>query len=231
MTNFWRRLTYYGFGFLIGMLFLVFFFQNRGCSWLPSNRVKNAVLDRLVVVSESTEAQLLKKGITLEDVVQVLNDGEVDFSKSKKDGDDKVYYIEKDGETYLFSLPYESFISEVHLGKNAKSVKTSTEGFGKILRFPNDDNLVYPDSTKLVTCQQQELGLIAPKEIFAMIKSSGKIDFGKCDLSKRPKPEQYIWFTDKKGRTIGVQAIWYKNKINITRFDTEEGMVECNEDL
>ncbi len=228
MTNFWRRLKYYGFGFLLGMIFLVFFFQNRGCSWLPSNRVKNAVMDRLIVVSESTAADLKEKGISFDEVVQVLNDGDVDFGKSNKEGDDKVYLIEKDGLNYMFSLPYESFISEVFIGSDVNGLQTSKEGFGTIIHYPNDDNMVYPDSSALVTCQQQKLGLIAPKEILKLIKKTGKIDFKKCDLSKRPKPEQYIWFENKDGQLIGISAIWYKNKINITRFDDENGSVKCD---
>lgn len=228
MTNFWRRLKYYGFGFLLGMIFLVFFFQNRGCSWLPSNRVKNAVLDRLIVVSETTATELKKKGISYDELVQVLNDGEVEFGKSNKEGDDKVYLIEKDGINYMFSLPYESFISEVFIGTDVKGLQTSTEGLGEIIHYPNDDNMVYPDSTELVTCQQQKLGLIAPKEILKLIKKTGKIDFEKSDLTKRPKPEQYIWFEDKDGKKIGINTIWYKNKINITRFDDENGVISCD---
>jgi hypothetical protein len=60
MESLWRRLKYYGIGFGIGLVFVIFFFQNRGCSWLPSNRVKNSILDRLVVASDET-LEILKK--------------------------------------------------------------------------------------------------------------------------------------------------------------------------
>ena len=40
-------------------VFLFFFFENRGCSWMPSNRVKSNVIERLLVTSKS-DKQILK---------------------------------------------------------------------------------------------------------------------------------------------------------------------------
>lgn len=92
-----RRLKYYGIGFGIGMIFVFFFFQNRGCSWLPENRVKNSILDRLVVVSESNAELMKAEGIDDDFIVGLLNDGDVDFSASQKREESKVYVIEKRG--------------------------------------------------------------------------------------------------------------------------------------
>ena len=144
MQNIWRRLRYYGIGFGIGCVFVFFFFQNRGCSWLPSNRVKNAILDRVIVVSDNTQKTLEEKGISNEEVIELLNNGDVDFQKSDKDSDSKVYAIEKEGLTYFFTLPYESFISEVYVGGKSKDSHTSDEGIGSFIHFPADDNLVFP---------------------------------------------------------------------------------------
>lgn len=227
MTNIWRRLRYYGIGFSIGCVFVFFFFQNRGCSWLPSNRVKNAILDRVIVVSETTEEKLEKKGITLDEVIELLNDGDVNFKLSDKDSDSKVYAIQKDNLTYFFTLPYESFISEVYLGGKSKDNHTSTVGLGSFIHFPADDNLVFPDSTSLVTCQQEKLGLIEPKKILKGIKETGTIDFSKSELLVRPKPVHYLNFVND-GDTVGMSMIWYKNKLNITSFHFD-GDKECEE--
>ena len=59
MKTFLKRLKYYGLGFGIGTVFLFFFFENRGCSWMPSNRVKSNVIERLLVTSKS-DKQILK---------------------------------------------------------------------------------------------------------------------------------------------------------------------------
>lgn len=117
-----------------------------------------------------------------------------------------------------FTLPYESFLSEVTLDADAKSVKTSTSGRGHIVRFPMDENLIYPDSNSVLSCQQNVLGFDNPKDILKQLKENGQIDFGKTDLTIRPKPEHYL-IIKKEGEEIGMKAIWYKNKVNITAFD------------
>ncbi|MCH2225123.1 MAG: hypothetical protein MK066_10175 [Crocinitomicaceae bacterium] len=216
-SGFLRRLKYYGIGFGLGIVFVFFFFQNRGCSWLPGNRVKNSVLDRLIVVSEKTSIAMQEKGIDEKVLIEVLNDGDVIFGESDKNADSKVYKLEKDGVNYCFTLPYESFISELFLTDDAFSVKRTTDGIGEIVHFPVDSTLVYVDSTKMLRCQQDELELGNPVELFKLIKESGKIDFSKSNFEVRPKPQHYIFF-EKENDTIGTEMIWYKNKLNITSF-------------
>jgi hypothetical protein len=224
MDSLFRRLKYYGIGFGAGLVFVIFFFQNRGCSWLPDNRVKNSILDRILVLPDSESNQMKKFGLTKKDLTLVLNDGEVIFEESKKEGNPKVYVVEKNiaskGKTkFFFTLADESFISEIHFSeKNAKKTKYTSEGFGELIYFPADDNLVFPDSSQIVTCQQDELGLINPKDILKYLKKSGKIDYSKSNLSAKPKPEHHLIFKDNKGREIGCNVIWYKNKLNITNF-------------
>ncbi|MEJ6615488.1 MAG: hypothetical protein QNL61_01110 [Crocinitomicaceae bacterium] len=217
MSSFVRRLKYYGIGFGIGLVFIFFFFQNRGCSWLPSNRVKNAILDRLIVVSDSTNLVLKEKGLSIDDIISALNEGDVEFDESDKDNESKMYIILQDDVKYAFTLPYESFISEVQIREKNKRIKGTKNGFGTILHYPNDDYLVYPDSTRLVTCQQEALGLIEPKKILQRIKKTSRFDFQKSNLKQRPKPEHYLTF-QSKGDTIGAKIIWYKNKLNVTSF-------------
>jgi len=228
MSTFIKRLKFYGIGFGIGLIFVFFFFQNRGCSWLPSNRVKNAILDRLIVVSDSTNQVLKTKKITMDDIVNALNDGEVYFNESDKDNASKIYIIEKDDIKYAFTLPYESFISEVQIREKNAVISGTTKGEGTIIHYPLDDNLVFPDTTDLVTCQQEKLGLIEPKKILKLIKSTGKIDFERTHLDVKPKPEHYIHFT-KNGDVIGAKMIWYKNKLNVISFYSPK-IENCSED-
>jgi hypothetical protein len=220
MKTFFDRLKIYAIGFGIGMVFVFFFFQNRGCSWLPDNRVKNSILDRVIVVQSEVEGQLKQKGISQKEIIALLNDGDVDFSKSKKDGQFKIYLVSKDDVKLYFTLPNESFISEVRLANVAvKSVKNSTKGTGKLIHFPKDNELVFADTTKLVSCQQQSFGMIENRKILKSLKANGIIDFEKSDFNVKPKALQYLFFNDKKGRKIGATAVWYKNKISIDHFD------------
>lgn len=226
MENWKRRLKYYGIGFGLGLIFVFFFFQNRGCSWLPGNRVKNAILDRCVVISDGTEQKMKESGLTEQEVVSVLNDGDVLFSESDKEGDLKVYLLEREGIKYAFTLPKESFVSEVFVDVADANVQPTSQGTGSIFHFPKDDHLVFPDSTKLMTCQQEALDLINPKEILQLLKENGRIDFAKTNFQERPKPTHYLIFT-KGEDEIGANVIWYKNKLNITSLESER-ITDCN---
>ncbi len=209
-----RRLKYYGIGFGLGLIFVFFFFKNRGCSWLPENRVKNAILDRVLVISDESQAKMTELGLSEEDLVNVLNDGDVDFGASKKEADSKVYLLTKDGQNYFFTLPEESFISEVFFEGVASEIKTSQSGYGNLFHFPLDDDLVFVDSNKVLTCQQEALGLIDPRKILDGLKDGGRIDFSKSALNLSPKPEHYMEFR-KDSLLIGAKVIWYKNKLDV----------------
>ncbi len=217
-SSFIKRLKFYGIGFGFGLIFVFFFFQNRGCSWLPGNRVKNTILDRVMVISDETAAAFDQRGLTKDVAIAALNDGDVVFGESDKNDDSKVYVIEYEGNKFLYTLPYESFITEVKLGGNALKTKTSNEGMGTIWRFPADKNLVYLDSSEVLQCQLRELNLKDAKTIFGKIKKSGKIDFEHTDLSVRPKPEHYIVFYQDSIQ-VEAKTIWYKDKLEVLSLD------------
>ena len=220
MTTFWKRLRYYGIGFGIGCLFIFFFFQNRACSWLPDNRIKNSILDRTIVINEDVSDLMRDKGIKDSEIIAVLNEGKVNFKLSDKEGHSKTYLVYKDDLKLFFTLPEESFVSEVRFANiSVSEIKNSTVGMGRFIHFPNEENLVYVDSLSKLTCQQKELGFEKSQLIFKSLKKNGSVDFSKTDFSIRPKPEHYINFNDNKGRRIGAKAIWYKNRITIFEFD------------
>lgn len=222
-SSFLRRLKYYGIGFGIGCIFVFFFFQNRGCSWLPGNRVKNSILDRVIVANDLEMAFMKSKGLSKEDILSVLNDGDINFGESKKDGNTQVYLVEKDFDKIgslkvYFTLPKESYISEVKFGvKSAKEVENSKEGYGRFLHFPKDDHLLFADTSKHVTCQQELLGMISPKKLLTTMKSKGFVDFSASNFQKRPKAETRLVYLSNKD-SIGLTTFWYQNKINISTF-------------
>ncbi len=225
MESFLKRLKYYGIGFGFGLLFVFFFFQNRGCSWLPSNRVKNTILERLIVIPENQLKELKASGYSEKDVIELLNDGDINFSESSKQSNPKVYLIEKEMKNdkqldLFFTLPSESYLAEVHyIEKKASAVKNSTSGKGVIAYFPKDDDFLFLDSTELLTCQKSAMKIANSKEILKYIKKTGMVDFSKTNYSLRPKAEHFIEFNDQKGRLIGFKSVWYKNKINIISFE------------
>jgi hypothetical protein len=220
MNKFINRLKYYGVGFGIGMVFVFFFFQNRGCSWLPKNRVKNSILDRALVVSTVEEKTLQAKGIKKSDIIELLNTGDVDFEKSATEGKTKIYYLSNNKHKVFFTLPADNYISEVkYANKSVFKVTNTLKGEGKFLHFPNDPDLVYVDSTKILGCQQEVLGFINQKLILKSFKEHGRIDFSKSFYFKKPRPIIYLNYKDSKGNAIGSKTFWYKNKITIKTFD------------
>lgn len=220
MDKFINRLKFYGIGFGFGLVFVFLFFQNRGCSWLPSNRVKNSILDRVIVISDTENDILKAKGITKSEILELLNTGDIDFEKSIKEGKTKIYHISDDNAKIYFTLPKDNFISEVkYANKSVSKITNSSEGFGFMIHFPKDENLVFVDSSQVLTCKQEALGFINQKLILKSLKSSGKIDFAKTFYFKKPRPMVYFTYLDLKKNRIGSNAVWYKNKITIKSFD------------
>jgi hypothetical protein len=221
MDSFLRRLKYYGIGFGFGLLFVIFFFKNRGCSWLPSNRVKDSVQERVLVLPEDQKKTLTLKGINVADIVYVIENGDVDFSASLKNTNPKVYLIEgktingKEVELYL-TLPSESFVSEVHLNEpSIKKVKNTVTGKGNMISFPMDKQLVYLDSTQTLERQKKDLGIRNGSQLLNWIRRSGEIDFSQTNFRIKPKVEHVISCKDDKGRDLVLKAVWYKEKINV----------------
>lgn len=233
-SSFLRRLKYYGIGFGLGCIFVFFFFRNRGCTWTPSNRVKNNILGRVITIHETDEALLASKGLTIEDAISALNDGDVEFGDSKKGNDDnpKVYIIEKEFDDkgwmrFYYTLPNESYITEVRVGvADAHSVENSTKGTAKFARLPVDKDLFYIDTMAMDSCSKVYARTMTAARLQKLIKKNGWIDFKKSNLKAEPKAEQFIYFVDKQD-TIGFQSIWYQEKINVTQFSLPENF-SCN---
>lgn len=228
MESIWRRLKYYGIGFTLGLIFVIFFFQNRGCSWLPQNRVKNTILDRVLVVSNTEKVQFEKLNLSIKDAYEALNDGELNFSKSKKNEFPKVFVIEKKikkaKKYFYFILPNESFISEVKVSSKLLTIlpKLTKKGRGQLIHFPKDKNLVYLDETKLISCQLSGFKMLNNSSILKLLKKNGEIDFELSNFKAKPKVEHCLIF-HLNNREFRAETIWFKNKLNITRFDSLVG--------
>jgi hypothetical protein len=223
MDKFINRLKYYGVGFGIGLAFIFIFFQNRGCSWLPENRVKNSILERVIVVSDVEKSILKSKGISNEQVIELLNTGEIDYDKSLKEGKTKIYYLSNDKVKIYFTLPEDNYISEVKFAsKNVAKITNSAIGMGTLIHFPNDKDLIYVDTLPILTKQQEELGFINQQLILKSLKKFGRVDFSKTLYFKKPKPIVFLSYFDTKGNLISSKTFWYKNKITIKSFEKRE---------
>ncbi len=221
-----KRFKYFGLGFGIGLVFVFFFFGNRGCSWLPEGRVKTTIAGKVIVVNEETEKLLTQKGIGTEEIISLLNNGDVAFGDSKKQGNPQVYIINgtiKNKETALwFTLPKDGFISEVQFPKgNIQLATNSKKGFGKMIHFPNVKSWVFIESFPELEKGLTKADYKNEKIVQKALKSSGKVDFEKSNLSVEPSPEHYITFQNSAGKTIGTRCVWYQDHVKISNFFLE----------
>ncbi len=84
MQKFKSRLKYYLIGFSFGIVAVFFFFGERGCAWLPGNRVKNTIAEKEIVYGDSIKALMSCNNITNTQIYDLLNSsGDIDFSASK----------------------------------------------------------------------------------------------------------------------------------------------------
>lgn len=78
------RFTLYGFGFAIGLV-LVFFFlggKNASCNWMPNDRILNIITQKKISFTDEVKESMVSSNIDSLDVMQILINGEIDFSKS-----------------------------------------------------------------------------------------------------------------------------------------------------
>lgn len=229
--NVLRRFKYYSVGLTIGILFVIFFFNNRGCSWTPNNRVKQSLETRILVANDATEAQLKEKGYTAAKILKLMKSGDVDFQNSQKQGQEKAYLIRNDEFALYFTLPNEAFISELFIKqKDKQKIQYTKTGLGNIVHLPANKDVFYVDSNAVLECQQALLKIKTSKDLHARITKSGKVDFEASNLAIVPKPEVSLLYSDKLHGKVSIKAIWYKDKINVKSFEIEK-QDDCFSDI
>ena len=95
MDNFFRRLKIYGIGFGIGLICVFLFFRNRGCNWLPENRVKSSFIERVIVVHEEEMPAFKALALNEKQLNDLIQNSSISFSESKKKGEPKAVGIGK----------------------------------------------------------------------------------------------------------------------------------------
>ncbi len=225
MRSFWKRLRIYLVGFTLGSIFVFFFFKNRGCSWTPQNRVKNAIIDKVLVIPNSEkEAHPELKEINAAEIMAFLAQGEVNFGESLKEQNKypKVYVVELQDSMpsrLQFNLYEDSYVSVIHwLDKDEKPRRfEKLEGYGDFLRLPKDSAIVFIDRSNFAQCKARGLASKEQEDLVEALSSSGKINFDKSDLTLT-KAEHYIEFTQNDTLEVEAKTIWYESRITFKDF-------------
>ena len=225
MSSFKRRFLYFGFGFGIGLVFVFFFFSNRGCSWLPENRIKTLLSQKIIFVSDKNQDVLKNLHIEKSEIKEYIQSSEVYFSKSVKNTNPRIYHLE--GPT----LKNENFVAQLIIydgafvcelvpnSFNSKNVQPSQKGFGIPLVVPNKKNFFYSDTSQYTICKRKALGIEEDSTLMSRFLSSGRIDLEKSRLKLKPKPEHRILIEGKNGVLFGFKASFYKEKAKIFLFE------------
>ena len=226
MKDFFRRLKYYGLGFGIGTIMVMALFDNKGCSWFPSNRVKDNLFNRLIVINQSALSELKEQGFTETRFLTTIQQGSVDFGKSKKQGLDKVYRIDYETskgkkEHCFMTMGDESFMTEIIFSKKkAGDISPShaeEELPGKILFFPKNEFLFYMDSSRVLLEKMKSIGIKNDKQLNSMLRKNAQFNFSESFLLQHPKPIQCLQFKTAKSakEVVYVKCIWFKDKIKV----------------
>ena len=224
MTNLYRRLLYYGIGFGIGLVCVFFFFNNRGCSWLPENRVKEMVTERLIYIADSNLNILENLKIKEEELSAFLMNADVIFSKSEKTSNPQIYHLEGPTDSN------DKFVCQIVLHKDAltcelvpnqfsaKNTKPTKKGLAKPIHLPPKKNLFYSDSSAHTICQRKALGIEEDSTLRALFLKNGRINISQTDLTKKPKPSYAMVFTTDQGEEVTIFATYFKEKARIYKF-------------
>ena len=227
MTNLYRRILYYGVGFGIGLVCVFFFFNNRGCSWLPENRVKEMVTERLIYIADSNLNILENLKIKEEELSAFLMNADVIFSKSEKTSNPQIYHLEGRTDSN------DKFVCQIVLHKDAltcelvpnqfsaKNTKPTTNGLAKPIHFPTKKNLFYSDSSAHTICQRKALGIQEDSLLLALFLKNGRINISETDLAKKPKPTYVMTFKTVQGEEVTFFATYFKEKARIYKFAFE----------
>lgn len=197
MDRFKQRIKYYLVGFVIGLLIMFMIFGNRGCSWLPGNRVKNMIAEKEIQISDSLYDVMQCAGVTNTDIYGLLNeDGEVNFSKSITNTYPKRYLFDGTKNEQALTITYALYdtLAEVIAftfkgSENCRS--TLSAKLKKTVPLPDADVRAIIESHELriiqkAACQQDCLGL-TEQEILDFHKTAS-FDVANSSPRQHPNP-------------------------------------------
>ncbi|RFC53828.1 hypothetical protein [Brumimicrobium aurantiacum] len=230
MKGIWKRLRYYLIGFLIGTIFVSILFGDRGCSWTPTNRVKNSIQDKIIVFPEDEIPTINAMGLNQTNIYRFLVNADVDFSNSLKDSYPKVYIVENHdsiAQRLQFSLYEDSYLTVVHTLKEEEKPQRyeQLEGWGEMVRLPKDSALVFIDKSNYTQCKARRLATTDQQEIIQQMKHTGRVNFSESDLMLT-KAVQQIQFYQNDTLEVNAKTIWFESRITFKDFDWKEKL-EC----
>lgn len=223
MDNFFRRLKYYGIGFGVGLIFVVFLFQQKGCSWTPGNRVKSAILERIIFVDSLDAAYLKSKHLSKKSVRTFIENGTVSFLKSKRNGNEKRYHFHGQMGTNksfdcLIAYREKSVVVDIDFEHSDIKQYKPLHGYAKPFLYKKKN--WFSGKWELYDLK----GMVAsnaPEKFTSLFLKNGLLDCAKSTLSGY-KPSAYFIVKNRYTKHLEqeclLKTIWYQEKIEIKDF-------------
>jgi hypothetical protein len=236
MQKFKDRLKYYLIGFTFGLIAIFFFFGGRGCSWLPSNRVKNSIAENEIIYGDSIKALLECNQISNDAVYNLLNSsGDVLFSESKTRETPKKYVLKGENDLKLTFALFEGF-SEIVEVSPSSCLSTLSNRHKQIVPLPkkiissiieSNDFTYYAEAECEMDCYD-----ISKKDIEIFHKNA-TIDMAKSQPWTKVNASSSNDFVNKHYYLEGIinnkpYAVLYEIGENRTRIKRIIGSFECN---
>jgi hypothetical protein len=230
MESFWRRLKYYGIGFGIGLILTFGFFNTRGCSWMPSNRVKEAMNASIwIMESKSQKVFFNKHHFNKSSFYNAIQDADVAFTESKRHGNHKIYQLEiknhKGKSILLLALMTdESALIEFvpTQQKWQEFIHSKQHAFlGNLLYTPKQKNFFYIPENSALQQAFAHIGVQNNEQLNHQLKKA-QFSYRDSYLKATPKPLLAFEFTPanrrhdaQKAGSHTVYCIWYKDKLKV----------------
>lgn len=220
MDNFFRRLKYYGIGFAIGLIFVVLLFQQKGCSWTPGNRVKSAILERIVFVDSLDDVYVKAHNISPRTLRKFIENGTVSFLKSKRNGKEKLYHFHGDlgklkSTDCLIAYREKSVVVDIDFENSDINKYKPLVGYAKPFLYKKKN--WFSGKWELYDLK----GIVpssAPEKFTELFLQHGRLDCKKSTLIGK-NPTSYLSFTNQfakhQKQELLLRTIWYQEKIEI----------------
>jgi len=225
MENLLRRLKYYGIGFGIGLVFVIVLFRQKGCSWTPGNRVKTAILERIVFVDSLDMVFLKTNKITPKKLKKYILHGTVSFMDSKRSGNEKIYHFngtlgKNNSFNCLLAYRENSAVVDVDFLHDKPQDYKRLEGNARPFLYTTKNWF----SGKLDLLKVLEKGLpVAPEKFTQLFFSRGTLN-ADCSNLDVQKPICYLNYpigSDSVHQNLLLKTTWFQEKIEILYVTTE----------
>ncbi|MFI5203707.1 MAG: hypothetical protein ACHQF2_04360 [Flavobacteriales bacterium] len=204
--TFRQRLMYYAIGLILGLVFVAWFFKDRGCAWTPGNRVMANLSHSQIMISDSMRCILKKNGVHDDDIFEIFKTGGVNFDESNTQTMPKSYILEgtkasdkKEFEVrFIVRADTLCEISELRKAKNSGCVGLSSQA-DRIFTMPErtvqkilkTKEIITSDSLKAVIKKYK----LPEGQVINMVQF-GKVDFDRSKPMAKPNAIYFLKYNE-----------------------------------